>query len=52
MAQLVKDLEVEVVASDVETGQPYNEIRYPLMGIMMVRQQIGSISFLEAGTVR
>ena len=36
----VKDLEVEVVASDMVNNQPYNEIRLSIDKMEMVRQPI------------
>ena len=47
----VKDLEVEVVASDTVNNQPYNEIRLSIDGNGDGQAtDLGAISFLEAGT--
>ena len=47
----VKDLEVEVVASDMVNNQPYNEIRLSIDGDNDGQAtDLGTISFLEAGT--
>jgi hypothetical protein len=47
----VRDLEIEVVASDTTNMQPYNEIRLSIDGNQDGQAtNLGSISFLEAGT--
>ena len=47
----VRDLEVEVVASDTTGSQPYNEIRLSIDGNNDGQaSDLGTISFLEAGT--
>ena len=47
----VKDLEIEVVGSDVVNNQPYNEIRLSIDGNNDGQAtDLGTISFLEAGT--
>ena len=47
----VKDLEIEVVASDTVSNQPYNEIRLSIDGNGDGQAtDLGAISFLEAGT--
>ena len=47
----VRDLEIEVVASDMVSGQMYNEIRLSIDGNNDGQAtDLGAISFLEAGT--
>ena len=47
----MRDLEVEVVASDTTSSQPYNEIRLSIDGDGDGQaSDLGAISFLEAGT--
>ena len=47
----VRDLEIDVVASDVVNNQPYNEIRLSIDGNGDGQAtDLGTISFLEAGT--
>ena len=47
----VRDLEVEVVASDTVNSQPYNEIRLSIDGNGDGQAtDLGAISFMEAGT--